>query len=203
MAETKSTIRNQRRGLKGVSVPEAIVALLVGAIIVVLAIPHFFSIRQLKVFSDFQQKVTLAVSEARSQAIKQKKAVSFRYDEKTGRAFIWGGSFGPVGDARNKQIDMSVEDLDPSDVKFGQPPGITVERLADTARPAKSAGGSVDLTFQPDGTMIDKDNYPDSRAIFFYHDKYRLSSAFAVSVLGGSGRVKSFKYRESVNDYIE
>lgn len=183
--------------------PELVVALLVGAIIVVLALPHYFSIRQLRAFGVFQQKVTLGVGQARTEALSQRKTVTFRYDEKTGRAFIWGGSFGAAGDARNKTIDLSVDDLDGADVKFGQPPGISVERLADTSRPAKSVSGYVDLTFQPDGTMIDQDKYPDSRAIFFYHDKYRTSSAFAVSVLGGSGRVKAFKYRSSANDYIE
>lgn len=183
--------------------PELVVAFLVGAIIVVLAIPHVLSVRQLQRFSQFQDKVTSAVGEARSQAMTQKKPVTFRYDERSGRAFIWGGTFGPAGDARNRAVDLSVQDLDSVDVKFGQPEGIAVERLADTTRPAKPVSGHVDLTFQPDGTMIDEEKYPDNRAIFFYHDKYRINSAFAVTVLGATGRVKAFKYRASANDYIE
>lgn len=183
--------------------PELVVALLVGAIIVVLAIPHVLSVRQLQRFSQFQDKVTSGVSEARTQAISQKKSITFRFDERTGRATIWGGSFGPAGDARNRSVDLSIDDLDSADVKFGQPPGITVDRLADTTRAAKAVSGYVDFTFQPDGTMMDADKYPDNRAIFFYHDKYRINSAFAVTVLGATGRVKSFKYRASANDYIE
>lgn len=187
----------------GVTMPELVVALLVGAIIVVLALPHVFSIRELRAFSAFQQKVTVGVGEARAQALTQKKPITFRYDERSGRAFLFGGSFGSAGDARNRSIDLAVEDLSPADVRFGQPPGISVDRLADTSRPARSVEGRTDLTFQPDGTMVDQDKFPDSRAIFFYHDKYRLNSAFAVTVLGGSGRVRSFKYRASANDYIE
>lgn len=202
MTDKRAKSKNRRRRQR-VTMPEVVVSLLVGAIIVVLAIPHILSVRQLQRFSQFQEKMTSGLGEARTQAMNQKKAVTFRFDERTGRAFIWGGTFGPVGDSRNRTIDLAVEDLDPADVKFGQPTGISVDRLADTTRPAKAVSGHVDFTFQPDGTMIDENKYPDNRAIFFYHDKYRMNSAFAVTVLGATGRVKSFKYRASAGDYIE
>lgn len=203
MNTTTAKQNRYRDSEKGISLPEVIVVLLVGAIIAVLAIPHFMSARQLRVFAEFQQKVVAGMNEARDQAMKQKKPVSFRYDDKRKRAVLWGGSFGPAGDSKNKVIDLSVEELDFSEVKFGQPEGVDVDRLADTSRAARIEDGTVDLTFQGDGTMVDESRFPLSRAIFFYHDKYRIDSAFAISVLGGSGRVKAWRYRPSAKTYLE
>jgi prepilin-type N-terminal cleavage/methylation domain-containing protein len=188
---------------RGISLPEVMVVLLVGAILVVLAIPHFMSSRQLRAFDEFQQKVVGAMNEARDQAALQKKPITFRYDDKSRRAVLFGGGFGPFGNAKNKAIDLSVQDLDAADIKFGQPEGVKVDRLADTSRTARAADGAVDFTFQPDGSMLDESKFPLSKAIFFYHDKYRTDSAFAVSVLGGSGRVKAWRYRPSAQTYLD
>lgn len=203
MNTTTAQIKRHRDSEKGISLPEVIVVLLVGAIIAVLAIPHFMSSQQLRVFSEFQQKVVSGMNEARDQAVLQKKPVTFRYDDNRKRAVIWGGTFGPAGDPKNKAIDLAVEGLDFSDVKYGQPEGVDVDRLADTSRAARLQNGVVDLTFQPDGSMVDSSKFPLSLAIFFYHDKYRIDSAVAISVLGGSGRVKAWRYRTSAKTYLE
>lgn len=198
-----SKIKSQKHTQLGISLPEVLVVLLVGAILVVLAIPHVMSSKQLRAFGEFQQKLIAAMNDARDEAMTQKKPVTFRYDDKTKRAILYGGNFGSFGGAKNKVYSLSAEDLDLGDVKFGQPEGVKVDRLADTSRAAKVDNGVVDFTFQPDGSMVDESKFPMSRAIFFYHDKYRIDSAVAISVLGGSGRIKSWRFRPSAQTYLE
>lgn len=203
MSRITAQLNGRMASQRGVSLPEVVIVLLVCAIIAVLALPHFMSSKQLRVFSEFQQRVVAGMNEARNQAMTQKKRITFRYEDSRKRAVLWGGSFGPAGDAKNKLVDLTVEGLDFSDVRYGQPEGVDVDRLADTSRAATLENGVVELTFEPDGTMVDGSRFPLSRAIFFYHDKYRIDSAFAISVLGGSGRVKAWRYRTSANTYLE
>lgn len=203
METTASKPKTRITSQRGISLPEVVVVLLVGAIIAVLALPHFMSTRELRVFSEFQQKLVGAMNDARNQAMNQKRPVTFRYEDASKRAVLWGGGFGPYGGPKNKSIDLSVEGLQFGDVRYGQPEGVSVDRLADTSRALRLEKGAVEITFQPDGTLVDESGFPMSRAIFFYHDKYRIDSAFAISVLGGSGRIKAWRYRTSAETYLE
>jgi hypothetical protein len=51
--------------------------------------------------------------------------------------------------------------------------------------------------------VLDAAGNPINKALFFYHSKNPLKTAFAVSVLGAGGRVKVWRYSQGVNKYVE
>ena len=61
----------------------------------------------------------------------------------------------------------------------------------------------VDITFQPDGSVIDAGGNPINKALFFYDSKSKKDGAFAVSILGAGGRTKVWRYSNGVNAYVE
>lgn len=188
---------------KGFSLPELVVVLFVAAIILVVALPQILSSRRLFRFSGLQRQVATSLRESRQEAMSQRKPITFRYDNANKKAITYGGSFGALGDAKNIVVSLAGSGVESDDVKYGRPTGVPTSALSDTTNLTDLSSNAVEITFQADGSVIDASNNPQNRALFFYHDKYRLNTAFAVSVLGAGGRIKVWRYSQGVNSYVE
>lgn len=191
------------RRQKGFSLPELVVVLLVIAILLVLAMPQIISSRRLFRFSGFQRQVSTSLREARQEAMSQRKPVTFRYDNTSKYIITYGGDFGALGDAKNVVVPLTGSGVEIDDLKYGRPTGVPTSALSDTTNLTSLSSSAVEITFQPDGSVIDASNNPQNQALFFYHDKYRLDTAFAVSILGAGGRIKVWRYSRGVNSYVE
>jgi len=200
-----STISNNLKlnKQKGFSLPELIVVLLVVAIILVLALPQIISSRRLFRFSGYQRQIATSLREARQEAMSQRKPVTFRYDNNDKSLVTYGGEFGALGDAKNVVVPLSGSGVESNDVKYGRPTGVPTSALSDTTNLTNLSSNAVEITFQPDGSVLDASSNPQNQALFFYHDKYRLDTAFAVSILGAGGRIKVWRYSQGVNSYVE
>jgi prepilin-type N-terminal cleavage/methylation domain-containing protein len=188
---------------KGFSLPELLVVLLVIAIILVLALPQIISSRRLFRFSGFQRQIATSLREARQEAISQRKPVTFRYDNNDKSLVTYGGEFGALGDPKNVFVPLSGSGVESGDVKYGRPTGVPTSALGDTTNLTNLSSNAIEITFQPDGSVLDASSNPQNLAMYFYHDKYRLDTAFAVSVLGAGGRIKVWRYSRGVNSYVE
>lgn len=204
----KTHISNISRNLKlnkqkGFSLPELLVVLLVVAIILVLALPQIISSRRLFRFSGYQRQIATSLREARQEALSQRKPITFRYDNNDKSLVTYGGKFGALGDAKNVVVPLSGSGVEINDVKYGRPTGVPTSSLGDTTNLTNLSSNAVEITFQSDGSVLDASNNPQNLAMFFYHDKYRLDTAFAVSILGAGGRIKIWRYSRGVNSYVE
>lgn len=188
---------------KGFSIPELMVVLLIGSIILVLALPQIIASRRLMKFSSIQRQVASTLTETRQEAMSQRRAITFRYDNTIKRITIHGGAFGTFGDAKNKTLDLAGAGVDASEIIYGRPGSIPTVALSDTTNLTALTTNLVNITFQPDGSVLDASNNPENKAIFFYHSRYPIDTAFAISVLGAGGRVKIWRYKQSVNQYVE
>jgi prepilin-type N-terminal cleavage/methylation domain-containing protein len=195
----KQTIKNQ----KGFSLPELIIVLLIIAILVVLALPQITASRRLLRFSAMQRQVATALNETRQHAMSQRNAVTIRYDDASKRIIIYGGSFGVFGDAKNQKTDFATSGLVPGEIVYGRPSGASAAALGDSSNMTELSTGFVDITFQPDGSVVDVGNNPVNKALFFYDVKSKKDTAFAVSVLGAGGRTKIWRYSKGVDAYVE
>lgn len=188
---------------KGFSIPELLIVVLVAAIILALALPQIISSRRLMKFSSLQRQVTATLTEARQEAMSQRRAITFRYDNTIKRITIYGGAFGIFGDTKNKTLDLAGAGIETSEIIYGRPTGVPTTALDDTANLTALTTNFVIITFQPDGSVLDASNNPQNKAVFFYHTRYPRDTAFAVSVLGAGGRVKTWRYKQSENKYVE
>jgi hypothetical protein len=61
----------------------------------------------------------------------------------------------------------------------------------------------LNVTFQPDGSVIDAAGNPVGVAMFIYNNRAARGTASAISVMGASGRIKIWRYDLSANLYTE
>lgn len=188
---------------RGFSLPELVIVLLVAAIIIVLALPQIMSSRRLFRFSGFQRQVASSLRDARQEAMSQRTQIIFQYDDVNKRTIIYGGSFGAAGSLKNIVTEMSGSGLMPDEIRYGRPSGVSGAALSDGTNLTGLTGSVVEITFQPDGSVLDASNNPEDKALFFYHNIYRKETAFALSVLGAGGRVKLWRYSPGVDTYVE
>ncbi len=93
-----------KKDQKGFSLPELLIVLLIVSILVVLALPQVISSRRLFRFAGLQRQVTSTLVDARQEAMTQRTPITFRYDNVNKNIVIYGGSYGAMGDSKNKKI---------------------------------------------------------------------------------------------------
>lgn len=192
-------IRNQ----KGFGLIEIVIVLLILAIIVVLALPQIISSRRLFRFSGLQRQVAATLRDTRQEAITQRTAVTFRYDNTEKRMIVYGGKFGAFGDAKNPIMPMSGDGLVAEEIGYGRPTGAPVSALGDSSNMTDLTDSAVEVQFQPDGSVVNASDIPQNKALFFYNPKTPADTSFAVSVLGAGGRVKIWRYSSGAGAYVE
>lgn len=188
---------------KGFSLPELLIVMLIIAILCVLALPQINASRRAFRFSGLKRQVAAALTEARQQAMSQRKAITLRYKNSAKEIVTYGGSFGTLDDSKNKIERLYGSGITKDEIKYGRPSGVSNAALDDKTDLTGLSGGVVEVTFQPDGSVLNGAGNPENKALFFYHDKYKKEMAFAISVLGAGGRVKIWRYSQGVNKYVE
>ena len=193
----------KKKQQNGIGVIELVIVLLIVAIVVVLALPQIMTSRRLIRFSGVQRQVASALREARQEAMSQRAAITFQYDNANKRTVIWGGSFGSLGNAKNRLATVVGDGLQPDDIVYGRPTGASTAALGDGTNITSLTSNKVDVTFQTDGSVIDASNNPQNQALFFYGAQNPAETAFAISVLGAGGRTKIWRYNSGANIYVE
>lgn len=195
--------KQKNKTQKGVGLIEIVIVLLILAIIVVLALPQMISSRRLFRFSGLQRQISATLRDTRQEAMSQRKAITFRYDNVNKTMIVYGGNFGALGDGRNPIMPMSGDGLTTDEIVYGRPAGAPISALGDGSNITDLSNNFVDVQFQPDGSVINSSNVPQNKALFFYDPKMPADSSFAVSVLGAGGRVKIWRYSSGVSAYVE
>lgn len=183
--------------------PELLIVVLIIAIVCVIALPQMMSSRRMFKFSSMPRQIASTLNQARQEAMTQRRPVTFRYSDATRETMIYGGKFGAAGAGENIVERLSGFGVAPDEIVYGRAPGAPTAALGDGTNLTALSGGIVEMTFQPDGSVIDASGNPDNKALFFYDNFYAQQSASAVSVLGASGRAKVWKYSQSANKYVE
>jgi prepilin-type N-terminal cleavage/methylation domain-containing protein len=89
-----------------------------------------------------------------------------------------------------------------SDIVYGKPATAAITALDDGTNLITMPGSNqINITFQPDGTVVNASNVPVNRTLFLYNSKIPSTSAFAISVLGATGRIKLWRINGA--NYVE
>ena len=203
MSNQRSNKRQFVINTGGFSLPELLIVLIIAAIIAVYAIPQIISSKRLISFSAMKQQVSTVIRETRQDAISQRKPISLRYDDSTKEIVISGGKYGIPGATTNRIIALSSGGMFDGDIIYGRPSGVAAAPLGDSTTETNLTAGVIDITFQGDGSVRDASDNPADNALYFYHNVLGKNSAFAVSILGSSGRVKIWTYSPSSGTYVE
>jgi len=145
----------------------------------------------------------------------QRRAVTLQYDDQTkqvliirqpaaGKAVLSLPNFpNATGSVQVSSTTLTGNGVDPSELTYGLPVSMSSTLSDGTSLTSLPGNKKVNITFQPDGSVIDANGNPVNFALFFYNSKAPSSTASAVSVLGSAGRIKTWSYNGSTNKYVE
>ncbi len=191
-----------------------IVVALIGAL-TSLALPQLISERRLSRAIGMTREIQTQLRWARQLAMSERQAFTFQYDNTTKRIAIIDHNSNP---GRVMLIDPSypntagsrvVSDMPLADpvyspeITYGIPAGLPNGALGDGLSMTALTNNRLNVTFQPDGSVIDAAGNPQGRAIFLYNNRAPKATASAISVLGASGRVKIWRYEVNANLFID
>lgn len=198
--------RSSGAGQRGMSMVELSVVMGIMAVVAIVAIPQLVGARRNMRAASGPAEVKAQLRYARQQALGQQRAVTFQYDTVAreinviqhagaGTAVLNGGSY-PLtsGYTLLRNVPLATGGVAPDEIAYGLPPGASSAPLADTTTLTAPVNNQVNITFQPDGSVIDATGATANFAMMFYHPDYADSTARAVTVLGATGRVKLWRY---------
>jgi prepilin-type N-terminal cleavage/methylation domain-containing protein len=100
-------------------------------------------------------------------------------------------------------VQLAQGGLTTGEISYGIPTGLSALALGDLTVMTPLTGTTLNITFQPDGSVIDAAALPVGRALYIYNNRSPQTTAAAVSVVGASGRAKIWRYSPSAGIYVE
>jgi Tfp pilus assembly protein FimT len=199
----------------GTSMVEVLAVVAIATILTAVALPQVISARRLIRSASLPREIAAQLRFARQQAMSQRQAFTFQYDDSTKQITIIdhqatgytllsaSGYPNTAGSTTALRVPLGGGGgLPAAEISFGVPTGITVTSLGDTSTPTALVSNKLTITFQPDGTVQDANGNYVNRTLFFYNNIIPNQTACAISVLGSAGRIKIWRYT-SGNTYAE
>lgn len=209
-------ISQSRRSQRGATLLELIIVCGIIAIVCAMAVPLMSSGRRQFRQSAIPRQVMAQLRLVRQEAMSQQQAMTFQYDDTTkqinvidhqtsGRALLNDISYpNTPGSFVARTVSLAGSGLPAGEILYGIPAGAPAGALGDTSTlTARDINNRINITFQPDGSVINGAGNAVNFALYFYNTYARLETVAAVSVLGSGGRVKSWRYDKNANAFVE
>lgn len=210
----------------GRSVIETLVVIAIASLLASVALPQLMSARRLMRSATLAREMTAQMRYARQQAMSQRQAVTFQYDNSTKTVTILDHNNTNNANAGCNMTGLQVlsaagypntactttaltvplatgAGLPASDLSYGIPTGISTTPLDDGNTMTALSGTVVNITFQSDGTVLDATGNYANPTMFFYNNQAPSQTASAISILGAAGRIKVWRYSTSASKYAE
>ncbi|MDQ3255558.1 MAG: prepilin-type N-terminal cleavage/methylation domain-containing protein [Acidobacteriota bacterium] len=110
-----------------------------------------------------------------------------------------------TGFVQVRTIDLASSATPTADIVYGKPTDASPAALSDGTNLPDPIPTTINITFQPTGSVINGVGATVDNALFFYNTKSPKNTATAISVLGAAGRVATWRYNGSVDPgtYVE
>lgn len=218
---------DSRRGQRGMSMVELSVVMGIMAVVMIVAIPQLVGTRRNIRAAAIPIEVKAHLRYARQTAMGRRRAITFQYRTDIHEISIIqhnldyavpGGTTNagtpvlndpayPFTAGSNVLRTIPLAPAGPSGspsdhLTYGLPANTSNLPLDDTTTLSAPVNNRVNITFQPDGSVIDAAGATANFALMFHHPDYPESTLRAVSILGASGRVKAWRYTD-VHTFVE
>jgi Tfp pilus assembly protein FimT len=216
------------RSHEGRSIVETLIVVAIVALLTAAAVPQMIAARRLIRSAALPKEVATQLRYARQQAMSQRQAFTFQYDNsnKTIKIFDHNNVNNATVACNMRGQDVLLASgypntscttlvltvplatgsgLPASEVSYGIPTAITATTLDDgnTMTALSGTPATVNITFQSDGTVMTSTGAYARPTLFFYNNQVPTETASAISILGAAGRIKVWRYSSSANKFAE
>ncbi|MEK6278803.1 MAG: prepilin-type N-terminal cleavage/methylation domain-containing protein [Acidobacteriota bacterium] len=210
---SRATVRS--RTPKGYSVIEMLIVVAMISVLSALAIPQLIAQQRLSRSLGVTREILSQLRHARQLAMSQRQAITFQYNNITkqisiidhnnnvGRLLFDASYPNNPGSVVISTTPLATGGLIRSEITHGIPTGLPNGPLGDGISMTALTNDQLNITFQPDGSVIDAGGNPSRAALFIYNSTAPRATASAISVLGASGRSKIWRYDRNANQYQE
>ncbi len=184
-------------------------------IVCAITVPPMLAYRRLLRTSGIGREIVSQLRYARQLAMSERQSFTFQYDHTNKQILIIDSNAnGPgvltdasypnnPGSAVVSTVRLATGGLNGSEIAYGIPNGLPTAALGDGVNRTNLSGDKLNITFQPDGSVVDTNGNPLDRALFIYNTRAASETATAISVVGSAGRIKLWRYNSSANYYAE
>lgn len=220
-----------RHAAAGFSIIELVTVVAIATVLTAIAVPQMISQRRLTRSTAVTREIMTQMRYARQLAMSQsgatpsgalrRVAFTFQYDDAIKQIKVIGPiPAGPAaladpaypnnaGSTLMATVSLSQGGLASSQISSGIPSGMAgAPSSVDGVTGVALASGKLNITFQPEGQVVDTSNNPVDKALFIYNNQASQATASAITVRGASGRVKIWRYNVNATNanastYIE
>lgn len=190
------------------------VVALIGAV-TSFALPQLLAQRRLSRSIGITREILTQLRETRQLAMSQRQAFTFQYDNATkqisiidhnanpGPATLINGSYPNTAGTQIVLRTPLADSATSAEIAYGIPSGVPTGALGDGIAMTPLFNNQLNITFQPDGSVVDAAGDPEGRAMFIHNLRAPQGTASAISIMGASGRVKIWRYSASANNYTD
>ncbi len=202
--------------IAGYSLVETLIVAALIAVVSAMAVPQLIAERRMSRSIVVTREIMTQMRNTREWAMAQRQAFTFQYNNATKEisiidhnnnagATLFADPAYPnnVGSRVVSTVPLATGGLSAAEIIYGIPAGLPSAPLADGTTMTALTNDRINITFQPDGSVIDAAGNPVGRALFIYNSSSSVATASAMSVIGASGQVKSWRYNQSANLYAE
>lgn len=215
---------SRQRSDKGFTLIELVVVIAIIAVLAGISVQQLVGSRKLMRSAAVTREVVSALRDARQMAISQRRAITFQYDDTKKQIIIinHGADANTVGisgtgvltasgypytagSSVERTYQLASTGIPASDIAYGVPTGAGTgsNTLGDKTVLTALTNQKVNVTFQPDGSVVNSAGATLDVALFIYNASKPLDTAMAISVLGGTGRIKAWRYSKGASKYVE
>jgi prepilin-type N-terminal cleavage/methylation domain-containing protein len=204
------------RSSQGYSLVETLIVVALIGVLSAIALPQLIAERRLSRSVGVTREILTQLRHARQLAMSQRQAFTFQYNNITKQIsiidhnnntglFLFADPAYPnnVGSSVISATPLATGGLQQSEITYGIPVGLPNGPLGDGISMTGLSNNQLNITFQPDGSVIDAAGNPVGQAMFIYNSNAPQATASAISVMGASGRIKIWRYDGSANLYAE
>jgi len=207
-----STISKREAGFSLVEL--FVIAGLIG-ILTAFTIPQLAGQRRLHRSAAVNREIMTQLRLARQKAMSERCSYTFQYNNSTkvitiidnnaSGATVLNDANYPNNTGSTVAFTSSLTQmgLASTEISYGIPTGLPTTALSDGVSKTSLSSSKVNVTFQPDGSVVDANGNPVDFGLFMYNNKIPTETATAVTVLGAAGRIKLWKYDSTSNTYKE
>ena len=207
----------RRRPAAGFSLIELCVVACMATVLTAIAVPQIISqrrlirsvaiTRELLTQMRYARQLAMSQSGASPSGTLRRVAFTFQYDDTTKQVKV----IGPIpagtaaltdsnypsnsGSSVYASMNLAQGGIATTHISTGIPSGLPgAPTTVDGLTGASLSGGKLNVTFQPDGSVIDTVGNPVDKALFIYNNQASQATASAITIRGTSGRVKIWRY---------